>query len=104
MWSQTITFIEVPELAEAIEKYGVFEGPLPPYVLIGTVEFPNSKYGRTGVMAFANNEFHANLLKKIFNKYGHVGIEKTKSHPDGETFSLDFIQKFDMMFGSPNTR
>jgi hypothetical protein len=93
--------MDLPDIAEAIEQYGIFDGPLPPYVLVGTIEMPDHTYGLTGVMCFAGNEFHANLLKKKFSKYGFVIIEKTNSHPDGETVSLDSLREFDKMFASP---
>jgi len=98
MWSQTVSLIELPELAELVERYGIFDGPTPPYVLVGTLELKRGKH-LTGVLCFAGNEFHSRLLAKKMSKYGTVQIERTKSHPEGETFSIDAVENFDKMFG-----
>jgi len=98
MWSQTVSLITLPDLAELVERYGVFDGPMPPFVLVGTLELKSKKY-LTGVLCFVGNEFHAHLLAKKMEKYGTVQIERTDTHPDGATFSIDAIKDFDRMFG-----
>lgn len=70
------------EVTEAIEKYGVSEGNLPPYVLVGIDKF-------IGIICFMNNEFHANLLKKIItDNGGEVFLGQTETHPDGSTYAI----------------
>lgn len=99
MWTQTVSLIDLPDVAELVERYGVFDGPLPKFVLVGTLELKPGKH-LTGVLCFADNEFHAHLLAKKMGQHGSVQIERTKSHPDGATFSVDAVEHFDRMFGS----
>jgi hypothetical protein len=84
-WANRIRHIKnpEPEVAEAIKKYGSTAGDLPPYVLIGISKYP-------GILVFADNEMYANIIKKVLVKYGcEINIEKTKSHPDGETYPIE---------------
>jgi hypothetical protein len=98
MWSQTVSLIDLPDIAELVERYGIFDGAMPPYVLVGTIKL-SAKKCLTGIICFVDNEFHAHLLLKKLSKYGMVNIEQTDSHPDGATFSIDAVEGFDRMFG-----
>jgi len=98
MWTQTVSLIDLPEVAELVERYGVFDGPMPRFVLVGTLELKPGKH-LTGVLCFVDNEFHAHLLAKKMAKHGSVQIEHTEAHPDGVTYSVGAVESFDRMFG-----
>jgi hypothetical protein len=86
MWTNLLTFVEVPELVNTINKYGVFEGELPPYILVGSIIGPKNKY-ISGILCFAGNEFHAHLIAKQIKKFGMVEVRKTSG--------IDFLNSFE---------
>lgn len=77
----------IPELQEVIVRYGCRLSDKPGYVLLG--QFNSAKLGPTmGILAAANNEFHAHILRREIRKGGYCDIEKTEYHPGRSTFSI----------------
>jgi hypothetical protein len=83
---QMLKHLAKPKI-DVVEKYGVSIHSKPPYVLVGRLFI-----GRRildGIIAFVSNEFHAHLIqKRINNGMGHVKIERTEYHPEGQTFNI----------------
>jgi len=77
----------IPEIRPFIERYGCRLSDNPPFVLLG--QYNSKEIGLVmGVLAAANNEFHAHILRRELRKAGTVDIERTEYHPDSATFSI----------------
>ena len=82
----------IPELVELIDKFGITLGEQPHFVIVG--KYKSKAIGSVmGIIAAANNEFHAHLLKREISKNGVVTIERSEYHPDGCTFSIQAYYK-----------
>jgi hypothetical protein len=81
----------IPDLEDILQKYGTTLKNNPQFVLVGEYRGVNGKYG--GILAAANNEFHAYILKREINKSGNCRIERSEYHPDGATFSIELYRR-----------
>jgi len=84
----------IPELRETIVQYGCKLSERPPYVLLGQYN-SKSKGPTMGILAAANNEFHAYLLRKEIRKSGYCDIQRTEYFPNPKmsTFSIQEYMK-----------
>lgn len=78
----------IPETREAVQKYGCRLRDNPPFVLVGQYNSAELGHPMMGILAAAENEFHAHLLRREFRKAGFCDIKKTEHHPDGD-FSIE---------------
>jgi len=82
----------IPEVRNFITKYGCRLKDNPPYVLLG--QYNSKAIGPVmGILAAADNEFHAYLLRREFRKNGHCTIERTEYHPGEPTFSIETYKR-----------
>lgn len=82
----------IPELREVIMRYGCRLSENPPFVLVG--QYNSKEIGPImGILAAANNEFHAFLLRREFRKNGNCDIEKTEYHSGKATFSIEMYKR-----------
>lgn len=78
----------IPEVKEFITKYGCTLSDKPPFVLVG--QYNSKEIGLVmGILAAANNEFYAHILRKELRKNGTCDIEYSEFHPDKTTFSIE---------------
>jgi hypothetical protein len=71
----------IPELRETIVRYGTKLSKKPPYILLG--QYNSKEVGPTmGILAAADNEFHAHFLCKEIRKNGYCDIQRTEYFPD----------------------
>lgn len=82
-----------PELKELASKYGCKLDNKPQYVLVGNYYSPSLGDTVYGVIAAANNELHAHILKREIHKRGKVEIHRTEYHPSGAKFKLSTYLK-----------
>lgn len=83
----------IPELDSVIRRYGVRLNENPAYVVAGVYRSP-SLGPVMGVLAAANNEFHAYLIRREINERGRASVERTEYCPSGvPTFSLAAYRK-----------
>jgi hypothetical protein len=84
---------DVPEIREDLTKYSVSLDDNPPYVLIGVLNSPS--IGKViGILAFADNEFHAYLLRQKLNTIGLCNIELTEHHPAPGKKKVFYLSKY----------
>jgi len=77
----------IPELKEVITKYGCGLGRGgPPYVVVGQY-FSKASGPIGGILAAAQNEFHAHVIMREVNKNGSAVVHRTEHHPN-PTFSI----------------
>jgi len=89
-------------IGQIITTYGCKTSDKPKFALLGKCYFKKRRPDNTmktvvqsGIIVCANNEFHAQLLKRELNKYGSVEIKFTEHH-DNPDFSLEkFIKIYD---------
>jgi len=83
----------IPELKNLLSKYGVALSASPAYVLVG--QYNSKEIGTVmGILAAANNEFHAHLLRREIRKSGLCDIEQSEYHPSGNTtFSIEIYKR-----------
>jgi hypothetical protein len=82
----------IPEVRSFITKYGCRLRDNPPYVLLG--QYNSKAIGPVmGILAAADNEFHAYLLRREFRKNGHCNIERTEYHSGKPTFSIETYKR-----------
>jgi hypothetical protein len=81
----------VPELQDCLRRYGAVSPESAPYVVIGVVRTPAGLVG--GLLAFADNEIHAHVLKRELGRHGEprfggVGVKRTARHAEGASFDV----------------
>jgi hypothetical protein len=76
----------IMDIKTCLLQYGCQPNTHPHYTIIG--RYRNKTSLQMGILACANNEFYAHILKREINKFGECSIERTEYHPDGATFSL----------------
>jgi hypothetical protein len=84
---------QIQELKDTYKRCGCSLSKNPQYVLVG--ELYTKEYGlMMGILAAANNEFHARVIKKEIQKYrGKCNIEITEYHPTKKaTFRIDIYK------------
>ncbi len=70
----------VPEMKIWVEKYGCSLDK-PPFIILG--QYNSKTIGPVmGIMAGANNEFHAHILCREFNRNGRVEVMRTEFNSD----------------------
>ena len=78
----------IPELRSFIAKYGCRLSDNPAFVILG--QYNSKEIGPVmGVLAAANNEFHAHILRREVRKHGRCDIEHTEYYPGKATFSIE---------------
>lgn len=81
-----------PEMKSWVEKYGCSLGESPQFILFG--QYNSKQIGPVmGILAASNNEFHAHLLRREFEKNGHVEVKRTEFHPDPNFSIQDYREK-----------
>lgn len=82
----------IPEVRKFILQYGCRLSDNPPYVLLG--QYNSKAIGPVmGILAAADNEFHAHILRREFRKNGHCDIERTEYHSGDATFSIETYKR-----------
>lgn len=84
----------IPELRETIMRYGCRLSEKPQFVIVG--QYNSREIGPImGILAAANNEFHAHILRREFRKNGNCDIEITEYYPDPskQTFSIEIYKE-----------
>lgn len=82
----------IPELKEAITKYGCGLGRGgPQYVVVGQY-FSKASGPIGGILAAAQNEIHAHLILREVNKNGSAVVHRTEHHSN-PTFSIAEFKK-----------
>ena len=77
----------IPELRDVISKYGCGLGVSPPYIVHGQYNSP-TKGPIVGILAAANNQFHAYLIWREVIKNGKAKVYRTEFHPK-TTFNIE---------------
>lgn len=79
----------IPEVRDFIIKFACRLSDKPQFVLIG--QYNSKEIGPImGLLAAADNQFSAYLLRREFRKNGICDIARTEHHPDGNgTFSVE---------------
>jgi len=68
-----------PEIKPWVEKYGCSLNDEPPFVLLG--HYNSKALGPVmGILAAANNEFHAHIIRRELNNNGNVEVMRTEFH------------------------
>lgn len=78
----------IPEVRDLIMKFACRLSDKPKFVLLG--QYNSQELGPImGLLAAADNQFNAYLLRREFRKNGICDIEHTEYHPDGGSFSIE---------------
>jgi hypothetical protein len=79
---------KIPELRDMINKYGCSIAT-PQYVIIGQYHSSAMKGYVRGLIACADNEFYAHILRREIDKSGYSSVEATEYNKDHSKHSFE---------------
>lgn len=81
-----------PEIKPWVEKYGCSLNDEPQFILLG--HYTSTVLGPVmGILAAAQNEFHAHILRREFNRNGKVEVMRSEFHSDPNFSIVEYRAK-----------